>query len=257
MFALPSAEAAYALRLLARLTPRGAKLVIAPALDAASGLGYDAAAVERLVRLDAEQREELWLQPSGSIAYKLPPPFDHETAAQLLVGTTVLLRSVLRSSTPVRFIEQALRDEAHLPEHIVPLLMKAIDRARQSAERSSLAALTSTPMPGALRTGNRARAPLSALLPTYAGLRWRIDVVISSSTLHRVLRPHMHMQLAVLDGMASADQGRPAGSEEPSARLHSFHCSVSALSQLRRAVAAALLRVDTVSAELAQMPSLA
>lgn len=188
-----SAEAAHAMRALARLTPRGAKLVIAPALDAACGLGYDPAAIDRLVALDVAEHTELW--QAGPLAHKPPPRLDHNAAAHLIVGTAVLLRGALRSATPARFLERALREEAHLPDAVVPLVMKAVDRARQRVERASLAQLSGAPVLGAPRGGDRARAPLGAFLPSYAGVRWRIDVVISSSALQRVLRPHLHMEV--------------------------------------------------------------
>ena len=37
-------------------------------------------------------------------------------------------------------------------------------------------------------------------LPTLESLRWRLDVTISTSALHRVLRPQLTMQCGLSDG---------------------------------------------------------
>ena len=44
----------------------------------------------------------------------------------------------------------------------------------------------------------------AAALPTLDALRWRLDVSISTSSLHRVLRPHLTLQTDLSDGTSHA-----------------------------------------------------
>ena len=66
--------------------------------------------------------------------------------------------------------------------------------------------------------------------PTLAQLRWRVDVAISTSSLSRVLRPTVMLQLTLSDG-----------------RVHLFEVPLSQFHELRYNVAAVLKDMDNIN----------
>ena len=60
-------------------------------------------------------------------------------------------------------------------------------------------------------------------LPTITGVRWRVDVTISTTSLSRVFKPTIPMQLTLSDGT-----------------IQNFECSVEKFHELRYAVAKSL-----------------
>jgi hypothetical protein len=91
----------------------------------------------------------------------------------------------------------------NLPANCVQLVAAALKRERLELEASSLATRTR--------------------LPRLEGLTWRVDVTISSSSLLRVFRPSIMMQMALSDG-----------------RIKTFDVSVEQFHQLRYNVAKVL-----------------
>ena len=74
-------------------------------------------------------------------------------------------------------------------------------------------------------------------LPTLDKLRWRLDVCISSSSLHRVLRPQLTMQTTLSDGSVRA-----------------FHVSRQRFNELRYTVAKGLKEMQDLENRLPAQP---
>lgn len=72
-----------------------------------------------------------------------------------------------------------------------------------------------------------------AKLPSLEDLRWRLDVIISTSSLHRVLRPQLTMQCALSDGST-----------------HAFHVSKQRFHELRYTAAKMLKDAQDLEARL-------
>ena len=73
----------------------------------------------------------------------------------------------------------------------------------------------------------------SDALPTLDALHWRLDVCISMSSLHRVLRPQLTMQCTLSDG-----------------KMHNFHVSKQRFSEMRFTVAKCLKELQDMEARL-------
>jgi hypothetical protein len=76
-----------------------------------------------------------------------------------------------------------------------------------------------------------------AALPTLDALRWRLDVCISTSSLHRVLRPELTMQCTLSDG-----------------KVHAFHVSKQRFNELRFTAAKCLKEMQDLEARLPSAP---
>ena len=66
--------------------------------------------------------------------------------------------------------------------------------------------------------------------PTLAQLRWRVDVAISTSSLSRVLRPTVLLQMTLSDGT-----------------IHLFEMPISQFHELRYSVAAVLKDMENIN----------
>ena len=111
------------------------------------------------------------------------------------------------------------------PPFVEPILA-AIERGRAQLAPSQLTDLDDA---AALR------ARLDA--PTLDDLRWRLDVIISSSSLQVVLRPQLTLQCTLSDGT-----------------IHAFHVTKQQLSELRFVAARCLKEMDDVETRLPAMP---
>ena len=82
-------------------------------------------------------------------------------------------------------------------------------------------------------------APLRARLdlPSLDKLRWRLDVIISSSSLQLVLRPQLTVQCTLSDGS-----------------VHAFHVGKQQLNELRYTTARCLKAMDDLEARLPALP---
>lgn len=74
-------------------------------------------------------------------------------------------------------------------------------------------------------------------LPTLDDLRWRLDVTISTSTLHRVLRPQLTLQTTLSDGSVQA-----------------FHANRQRFNELRYVAAKCLKEIEDLETRLPALP---
>ena len=137
---------------------------------------------------------------------------DSTTLSALFTGVHWFVRMCSRSSLKVKALAAELADcKMHEP-FIVPLLQVVEHvRARQVA----------------------GEATVVSSLPTLSALRWRLDVTISTSALHRVLRPALTMQATLSDGSTYA-----------------FHVSKQRFNELRYTAAKLLKDMQTVEARV-------
>lgn len=137
---------------------------------------------------------------------------DSATLGALFTGVHWFVRVCMRSSLKAKALAAELADcKVHAP-FIEPLLLTVeVGRSRQAA----------------------GEAALVSSLPTVDSLRWRLDVTISTSSLHRVLRPALTMQTTLSDGSA-----------------HAFHVSKQRFNELRYTVAKLLKDMQTLEARI-------
>tara|TARA_B110001452_G_scaffold112526_1_gene93396 strand:+ start:1093 stop:1722 length:630 start_codon:yes stop_codon:yes gene_type:complete len=124
---------------------------------------------------------------------------DSQTAGGLFSGTLWLLRTAMRSALQPKALAVEFAD-IKVPAHFVPPLVAAVTEGR--------AALAAEQQDESLG------------LPSLQELRWRLDVSISTSSLHRVLRPHLTLQTDLSDGTS-----------------HCFYASKERFDELRYTVA--------------------
>ena len=74
-------------------------------------------------------------------------------------------------------------------------------------------------------------------MPTLDEVRWRLDVIISSSSLQVVLRPQLTLQCTLSDGSA-----------------HAFHVSRQHFNELRYTAASCLKAMDDLEARHPALP---
>jgi len=74
---------------------------------------------------------------------------------------------------------------------------------------------------------------MTAALPALEQLRWRVDILLSTSAVSRVLRPAVLLQCTLSDGS-----------------VHSMEASLREFHQLRQATAEALHCMDQTTAKL-------
>lgn len=141
---------------------------------------------------------------------------DSATLGALFTGVHWLVRTCMRSSLKPKALAAELADcKVHAP--FVEPLLQTVEQGRSLK---------------AAGQGSK-----GASLPTLDSLRWRLDVTISTSSLHRVLRPQLTMQCALSDGSE-----------------HAFHISKQRFNELRYTAAKLLKDMEDVEA---RMPSMA
>ena len=146
------------------------------------------AANERVLRRYAQLRDAAGL--------------DDEQLGLSYSGIYSMLRTAVRQRTALGTVRDDLTS-MRVPDAMVSDLVAAIRASRAALEDAALE--------------NRVR------YPRCDGLRWRVDVTISTGQLSRVMRPSILMQMCLSDG-----------------RIHTFEVGVEAFHQLRYAVAKAL-----------------
>ena len=140
---------------------------------------------------------------------------DAATLGALFTGLDWLLRTCIRCSLKTKFLHEALTECRVHPPFIEPLI-SATERGRAQLAPAHLTQLEDD-------TALRGRLDL----PTLDDLRWRLDVVISSSVLQVVLRPQLTMQCALSDGST-----------------HAFHVSKQQFNDLRYTAARCLKEME-------------
>ena len=120
----------------------------------------------------------------------------------MFTGLQAIIRTAIRTRTKASVVEKDLT-EMNIPPPAVALIGALLKRERMDLETRSLT--------------NRTR------FPRLGGLQWRVDVAISSSSLLRVFRPSIMVQMALSDG-----------------RIKTFDVSVEQFHQLRYNVAKVL-----------------
>lgn len=98
--------------------------------------------------------------------------------------------------------------------------------ARTTPAAGTLAALVLVCRREALRAAMAATVPSA---PTLDSMRWRVDVTISSSSLSKVLRPSLILEMTLSDG-----------------NIHTFEASVDTFHELRHTVAKLLVDMGGV-----------
>jgi COMM domain containing 5 len=155
-------------------------------------------ALENLNHGDSEGRGGTLASPESCSVF---------TALQLILRTAIQTRSKASS------VERDLI-AMNVPSHATDLIVETIKKHRMDLEVASVA--------------NRTR------FPRLDGLHWRVDVTISSSSLLRVFRPNIVMQMELSDG-----------------RMKTFDVSIEQFHQLRYNVAKILREMQ----ELERHPS--
>jgi len=136
---------------------------------------------------------------------------DSSTFCALLTGLDWLLRACMRSSVKTKLLHAELTDARVHPACIQPILL-AVERGR---------------------VGLACDLSGGDTLPTLEALRWRLDVCISTSSLHRVLRPQLTMSCTLGDGS-----------------LHAFHVSKQRFNELRFTAAKCLKEMQDMENRL-------
>ena len=141
------------------------------------------------------------------------------TESKLLVqNLIILIRNCMRYRTSNRQISltDILTEELRIPSKLSQLIQNEIDSAKMSAT-----------------------IPYGPKLPTCASIKWRIDVVISSSSLSKVLEPLIIFEI-------HTDSGE---------KLR-FDCSLTKFNQLRLAVASSLSELHRLEEKKKLYPAL-
>lgn len=128
--------------------------------------------------------------------------FDGVKYGVLFSGLYSMLRSAVRSKTP-RDVLQADLVKMNVPKPVVEDMVRVVQAIRQEAENCAVS--------------NRIRCP------RLQQLRWRVDVIISSGSLSRVMRPTILMQFYLSNGS-----------------IKSFEVSIEQFHQMRFCVAKVL-----------------
>ena len=119
-----------------------------------------------------------------------------------------VIRFAVNSKTYTAIIVTNLK-EMHVPETVADDLGNAINKCRSALEMNAVTK--------------------SIGFPKISSFRWRVDVVISSGSLSRVMRPNIVMQLALSDG-----------------RIILFDVSIQQFNQLRYGVAKMLQNMSNL-----------
>jgi len=146
---------------------------------------------------------------------------DASTVGALFTGLDWILRTCIRSSLKSKALHAELTDCRVHPPFVDPIL-HAIESGRARLAPAQLADL---------EDDSELRARLD--VPTLDDLRWRLDVIISSSSVQVVLRPQLTLQCTLSDGS-----------------VHAFHVSKQQFNELRYTVARCLKEMDDVETRL-------
>ncbi|KAL1510492.1 hypothetical protein AB1Y20_006797 [Prymnesium parvum] len=141
---------------------------------------------------------------------------DAKSAGALFAGVDWMLRTCMRCSLKAKALAAELTDLKVAPQFVAPLV-EAVEQGR---------AVVANVGSGAGADG----------VPSFESVRWRLDVNISSSSLHRVLRPELTMQCVLTDG-----------------NVHTFHVSKQQFNALRHTTAQLLKEVYDAEARLPQI----
>jgi len=133
---------------------------------------------------------------------ELATPFDGVSYGTLFSGLYTLLRVAVRSKSPADVLRSDLL-RMHVPAAAVDTLLRGVQAVRSDVEAYAIS--------------NRIRCP------RLERLRWRVDVVISSGSLSRVMRPTILMQMILSNRV-----------------IKTFEVSVEQFNQLRFGVAKVL-----------------
>jgi hypothetical protein len=132
---------------------------------------------------------------------------DSATLGALFTGVHWIMRVCMRSSMKAKALAIELADIKVHPPFVEPILMAVEEGCAPNPQQPCRPAdLRYADSRNALTFGRRAQLALASAavdtsqLPTLDSMRWRLDVAISTSALHRVLRPHLTMQCALSDG---------------------------------------------------------
>ena len=151
---------------------------------------------------------------------------DSATLGALFTGLDWILRTCVRSSLKLKALKEELTEcRVHAP--FVDPILAAVERGRARLAPAQL---------GDLADDAELRGRLD--LPTLDDLRWRLDVIISSSSVQVVMRPQLTVQCTLSDGS-----------------VHAFHVSKQRFNELRYTVARCLKEMEDVESRM--MPSLA
>lgn len=179
--------------------------------------------VDLLTVPPAESRLELCRQANEDILAKYPSvresseqPFEELVTA----GFLILERLSSCPTSEVAAAVASLKPLFGAPDSFVSLLQSVVD-ARLADIRSRL------------EEDRRLVGPL----PTFQGVRWRVDVCISHSLMQKVLRPSILMQITA---------GRHPPGQDVAASTVQLELSVEELSKLRLAVASALKALNAM-----------
>lgn len=137
---------------------------------------------------------------------------DSATLSALFTGVHWFVRVCTRSSLKPRALAAELAD-CKMHEPFITPLLQAVERARARQVAGE--------------------ATVSSSLSKLSSLRWRLDVTISTSALHRVLRPALTMQATLSDGSAYA-----------------FHVSKQRFNELRYTAAKLLKDMQSLDARV-------
>lgn len=200
----------------ARMVPKRAAAVV-------SFLGHEVSpeaqfALRQLPKLDS--LDDLLVALSQQIAGTPPTPesfrhlqrsmsLDSQTAGGLYSGVHWLLRTAMRSTLQQKALTVELED-LKIPQPFVEPLVRTVIQGRAALGDQGLGGL-----------------------PSLEELRWRLDVSISTSGLHRVLRPHLTLQCELGDGTT-----------------HAFYASKQRFEELRYTCARLLNDMQAVGARL-------
>ena len=129
---------------------------------------------------------------------------------QLITNLFVILHSCIRSKIRMKSLPIELQTKYKLPEKLITLFSKEIIKTRDSLE-------------------NAANSYHRLIFPRITSYKWRIDVIISTGTCSRVMRPTIFMQMILSNGL-----------------IKTFEVSVHQFNQLRYGAAKLLQEMQTI-----------
>lgn len=133
---------------------------------------------------------------------------DQDEVATVMTATYITIRTAIRNKIKISNIKESLL-AMHFPAEFTEGLCRAISKSRMAVESAVVE--------------NR------IAFPKLEKLKWRIDVVISSGVLTRVMRPNIMFQLVLQNG-----------------EVKTFEISIEQFNQLRYSVAKVLHDMQTL-----------
>ncbi len=129
---------------------------------------------------------------------------------QLITNLFVILHSCIRSKVRMKSLPNELQTKYKLPEKLVALFSKEIIKTRETLE-------------------NAANSFHRLIFPRISSFKWRVDVIISTGTCSRVMRPTIVMQMILSNG-----------------QIKTFEVSVHQFNQLRHGTAKLLQEMQAL-----------